>query len=189
MSLKFGSSEFPNFWTSRSYKGSPRREDWYADYLQRRNWGWVREKPSPNSRNCYALTARLLNSPDVVGLQKLLEVVVLLLGRDFCELCVNGVVVGTSVNSRPQVSPFVNRMIKSILSQAALAAIKFDMNVHNYYQRLIERGKHPLLVHNNIKNKMLHILVAMVRDRVKYNPDNVYGTSNEVSLAPQVLNI
>ena len=96
---------------------------------------------------------------------------------------------GTSVNGRPQVSPFANRMIKSLLSQAALAAIKFDMNVHSYYQRLIERGKHPLLVHNNIKNKMLHILVAMVRDRVKYNPDNVYRTSNEVSLAPQVLNI
>jgi transposase len=96
---------------------------------------------------------------------------------------------GTSVNGRPQVSPFANRMIKSLLSQAALAAIKFDMNVHSYYQRLIERGEHPLLVHNNIKNKMLHILVAMVRDRVKYNPDNVYRTSNEVSLAPQVLNI
>ena len=96
---------------------------------------------------------------------------------------------GTSVNSRPQVSPFANRMIKSLLSQAALAAIKFDMNLHGYYQRLIERGKHPLLAHNNIKNKMLHILVAMVRDRVKYNPDNVYRTSNEVSLAPQVLNI
>ena len=96
---------------------------------------------------------------------------------------------GTSVNSRPQVSPFANRMIKSLLSQAALAAIKFDINVHSYYQRLIERGKHPLLVHNNIKNKMLHILVAMVRDRVKYNPDNVYRKSNEVSLAPQVLNI
>ena len=60
---------------------------------------------------------------------------------------------------------------------------------HRYHKRLIERGKHPLLVHNNIKNKMLHILVAMVRDRVKYNPDNVYRTSNEVSLAPQVLNI
>ena len=42
---------------------------------------------------------------------------------------------------------------------------------------------------NNIKNKMLHILVAMVRDRVKYNPDNVYRTSNKVILAPQVLNI
>ena len=85
---------------------------------------------------------------------------------------------GTSVNSRPQVSPFAN-----------LAAIKFDINVHSYYQRLIERGKHPLLVQNNIKNKMLHILVAMVRDKVKYNPDNVYRTSKEVSLASQMLNI
>ena len=44
----------------------------------------------------------------------------------------------------------------------------------------IERGKHPLLVHNNIKNKMLHILVAMVRDRVKYNPDYVYRTNKEI---------
>jgi transposase len=81
---------------------------------------------------------------------------------------------GTSVNGRPKVSPFANRMIKSLLSQAALAAIKSDINIHNYYQRLIERGKHPLLIHNNIKNKMLHALVAMVRDRIKYNPDYVY---------------
>ena len=64
---------------------------------------------------------------------------------------------GTSVNSRPQVSPFANRMIKSLLSQAALAAIKFDMNVYNYYQRLKERGKHPLLVHNNLICEMLNI--------------------------------
>ena len=88
---------------------------------------------------------------------------------------------GTSVNSRPQVSPFANRMIKSLLSQAALVAIKFDMNVYNYYQRLKERGKHPLLIHNNIKNKMLHALVAMVRDRVKYNPDYVYRTNKEIA--------
>ena len=67
---------------------------------------------------------------------------------------------GTSVNSRPKVSPFANRMIKALLSQAALAAIKSDISVHNYYQRLIERGKHPLLIHNNIKNKMLHALVV-----------------------------
>ena len=58
---------------------------------------------------------------------------------------------------------------------------KFDMNVHNYYQRLKERGKHPLLIHNNIKNKMLHALVAIVRDRVKYNPDHVYQTNKEIA--------
>jgi hypothetical protein len=55
------------------------------------------------------------------------------------------------------------------------------MNAHIYYQRLIERGKHPLLVHNNIKNKMLHTLVAMVRDRVKYNPDKMYRTGHEAA--------
>jgi transposase len=88
---------------------------------------------------------------------------------------------GSSVKSRPQVSPFANRMIKSMLSQAALVAIKFDVNVYNYYQRLKERGKHPLLIHNNIKNKMLHALVAMVRDRVKYNPDHVYQTNKEIA--------
>ena len=58
---------------------------------------------------------------------------------------------------------------------------KFDMNVHHYYQRLKERGKHPLLIYNNIKNKMLHALVAMVRDRVKYNPDHVYQTNKEIA--------
>ena len=58
---------------------------------------------------------------------------------------------------------------------------KFDMNAHHYYQRLKERGKHPLLIHNNIKNKMLHALVAMVRDRVKYNPDHVYQTNKEIA--------
>jgi transposase len=88
---------------------------------------------------------------------------------------------GTSVNSRPKVSPFANRMIKALLSQAALAAIKSDISVHNYYQRLIERGKHPLLIHNNIKNKMLHALVAMVRDRKKYNPDYVYQTNKSAA--------
>ena len=31
--------------------------------------------------------------------------------------------------------------------------------------RLLARDKHPNIVRNNVKNKMLHILVAMVRDR------------------------
>lgn len=81
---------------------------------------------------------------------------------------------GSSIHSRPQVSPFANRMIKSLLSQAALAAIKSDASFRSYYQRLIARGKQPLLAQNNIKNKMLHIIVAMIRNKVKYNPDYVY---------------
>ena len=88
---------------------------------------------------------------------------------------------GSSINGKPRVSPFANRMIKSLLSQAALAAIKTDIDIYNYYQRLTQRGKHPLLIHNNIKNKMLHRLVAMVRNRQKYNPDFIYINSKEVA--------
>ena len=88
---------------------------------------------------------------------------------------------GSSINGRPQVSPFANRMIKSLLSQAALVATKADINIYNYSQRLIQRGKHPLLIQNNIKNKMLHRLVAMVRNRQKYNPDYIFDNTKDVA--------
>lgn len=80
---------------------------------------------------------------------------------------------GSSIKGRPQVSPFANRMIKSLLSQAALVATKTDISIYNYQQRLIQRGKHPLLIQNNIKNKILHRIVAMVKNRQKYNPDYI----------------
>ena len=72
-------------------------------------------------------------------------------------------------------------MIKSLLSQAALVATKVDINIYNYHQRLIQRGKHPLLIQNNIKNKMLHRLVAMVRNRQKYNPDYIFDNTKDVA--------
>ena len=40
----------------------------------------------------------LLHLPDVVGLKQLGEVVVLLLSRDLFELCIDGIVVGGSID-------------------------------------------------------------------------------------------
>lgn len=71
-------------------------------------------------------------------------------------------------------------MIKSLLSQAALVATKADINIYNYHQCLIQRGKYPLLIQNNIKNKMLHKLVAMVRNRQKYIPDYIFDNTKDV---------
>ena len=88
---------------------------------------------------------------------------------------------GIGIQNATCLMVYTDNFQKSMLSQAALVAIKFDVNVYNYYQRLKERGKHPLLIHNNIKNKMLHAFVAMVRDRVKYNPDHVYQTNKEIA--------
>lgn len=78
---------------------------------------------------------------------------------------------GTSINTKPRVSGFANRTIKAILTQAAQCAIRFCPEIRTYAQRLKRRGKHHAIVVNNVCNKMLAMLTAMVRDNQKYNPD------------------
>jgi len=81
---------------------------------------------------------------------------------------------GKSVHTEPHVSPFANRMIKALLTQAALAAIRFNPAIHEYYQALIGRGKDKNLAKNNVKCKIIRIVTAIVRQGVMYNPDFKY---------------
>ena len=81
---------------------------------------------------------------------------------------------GTSVNTPPHVSPFANKLIKALLSQAALASINFCPQLSAYYSRLVQSGKKSPVALNNLKNKLLHIITAMVRKGEKYNPDHDY---------------
>ena len=71
---------------------------------------------------------------------------------------------GTSLHTTPHVSNYADKYLKSLLSEAALCAMRFCPVIRDYAARLSARGKHPNIVRNNVKNKMLHILVAMVRD-------------------------
>lgn len=50
-----------------------------------------------------------------------------------------------------------------------------------YYHRLVEAGKKRPVAINNVKNKLLHIITAMVRKGEKYNPDNDYYVSFNVA--------
>ena len=84
---------------------------------------------------------------------------------------------GTTVNTPPHVSPFANKLIKALLSQAALASINFCPQLSSYYSRLVQSGKKSPVALNNLKNKLLHIITAMVRKGEKYNPDHDYYTA------------
>ena len=75
---------------------------------------------------------------------------------------------GTSVNTPP------HKLIKSLLSQAALASVNFCPPMAAYYHRLVESGKKKPVAINNVKNKLLHVITAMVRKGEKYNPDHDY---------------
>ena len=78
---------------------------------------------------------------------------------------------GTSVHSDPHVHYMANRQIKAMLSQAALSAAKFNPVIASYYSRLIERGKKRQIVLNNVKNKLVHIVTAMVRNKQLFDKD------------------
>jgi len=78
---------------------------------------------------------------------------------------------GTSVHTDPHVHYMANRQIKAMLSQAALSAAKFNPVIASYYSRLIERGKKKQIVLNNVKNKLVHIVTAMVRNKQLFDKD------------------
>lgn len=75
---------------------------------------------------------------------------------------------GSSINGKPHVSHFADSYLKSIISEAALSAMNHCPAIIAYADRLRRKGKHPSIILNNCKNKMLHILVAMVKHKTKY---------------------
>ena len=78
---------------------------------------------------------------------------------------------GTSVHVDPHVHHMANRHIKAMLTQAALAAVRFNPVIAQYYQRLIGRGKKMPVAMNNVKNKLLHIVTSMVKNKQVYKPE------------------
>ena len=89
---------------------------------------------------------------------------------------------GTSVHTDPRVGFIANKMLKSLLTQAALASVRTCPQIAKYYQRLIERGKKPMVALNNVKNKMIAIITAMVRTGCMYQPDNICLATKSVNV-------
>ena len=73
---------------------------------------------------------------------------------------------GTSIHSPAKTSHFANKLIKSLLGQAAHCAKKFNPEIREYYNRLIGRGKKPQVALNNVKNKLIRIIVGQSENPV-----------------------
>jgi transposase len=93
----------------------------------------------------------------------------------FCGIAPFGRDSGTSVHTDPHVHFMANRQMKAILTQAALSAARFNPRIKMYYEHLLERGKKKQVALNAVKNKLIHIVTAMVRDRRTF--DSNYGIS------------
>lgn len=71
---------------------------------------------------------------------------------------------GTSVDKRSDVRNLSSSMLKSYLTQAAQHTIRQGGIYHEYYNRLISRGKTHSIAFNNAKNKLLHLVMSLVKN-------------------------
>jgi len=88
--------------------------------------------------------------------------------------CYSGVVPfehnsGTSVRGKTRVSHIANKKIKSLLTQAARNSVRYDPLLRDYYQRKVAEGKAKALVLNNVRNKLIHRIFAVVRSGQEYD--------------------
>lgn len=75
---------------------------------------------------------------------------------------------GTSVRGRNKISHLANKSVKTSLTQAARTAAMHDPVLKQYYQRKKLEGKPDRLIINNIRNKMIHTMFALIKSRQKY---------------------
>ena len=80
---------------------------------------------------------------------------------------------GTSVKGRTKISPLANRKLKALLTQAARTCVLHDLEMKAYYQRKRAEGKSDKIAINNIRNKLIHRMFAVVLNGSMYDPNYI----------------
>lgn len=78
---------------------------------------------------------------------------------------------GTTVDTPPKLSRYRDNWAKGVLTCCANSAIMFNPVIKEYYNRLISKGKNKNIAKNNCKNKIIHILLALVAKKQKFDPE------------------
>ncbi len=75
---------------------------------------------------------------------------------------------GTSINKRARVHHMANKTLKRQLHLCAMSAMVHDPELNAYYERKVAEGKSKMLVINNIRNKLIHRICAVVKRQQPY---------------------
>jgi len=75
---------------------------------------------------------------------------------------------GSSVRGKPKVHNMANKQMKKLLHTAALCAVTYYPEFKHYYERKIEEGKPKMLILNNVRNKIVLRIAAVVKNRNVY---------------------
>jgi len=75
---------------------------------------------------------------------------------------------GTSIRGRNKVSPMADKKLKSLLNMCALTAKRTDKQLNAYWERKIKEEKNKMLILNNIRNKLLSRVFAVINRQQPY---------------------
>ena len=75
---------------------------------------------------------------------------------------------GTSIKGKNKVHHFANKKLKSLLQMCAMNAKRYDFEIGHYFHKKIEEGKNKMLVYNNIRNKLLKRVFAVIKRQQPY---------------------
>jgi len=75
---------------------------------------------------------------------------------------------GISIRGRSRVSHLANKRMKALLNLAALTARKTDGQISQYYDRKLKEGKNPMLILNNIRNKLVARIFATIKRQTPF---------------------
>ena len=78
---------------------------------------------------------------------------------------------GTSIKKGDHTSHFSHKFLKGILHLAAMAAIKSDKKMKEYHAKKKKEGKKGFIPMNNVKNKIIQTMFAIINLRKPFDPN------------------
>ncbi|MFD0933284.1 IS110 family transposase [Psychroflexus salinarum] len=75
---------------------------------------------------------------------------------------------GTSIFGKNRVSNLADKSLKRLLHLGALSAIRLNNDLAVYYHRKVEEGKNKMSVLNAVRNKIIHIVFALIKNQTLY---------------------
>jgi len=88
---------------------------------------------------------------------------------------------GSSIQTKPHVSHLADKKIKVLLTLAAKCAIRHDPDIRHYFERKQAEGKKDWLIVNNIRNKLIHRIFAVVRNKQLYQVDYLHPLNKTIA--------
>jgi transposase len=78
-----------------------------------------------------------------------------------------------TINNGSRISHLANKELKVLLTQCARSAARFDYELQKYYHRKKAEGKKEKVVINNIRNKLIQRIFAIIRSGIPYTENYI----------------